>query len=224
MLFLTFPFFPMLIYSKQVPPQYQPIITETNSLIERDIDELFEGMAADFKVKCKGIYKNRLAEMTAKMIGLSHQSTCSTCNAAAKASTSAAVPPSIAKVSDGAVGQGGSNLAQTVMDDADLDITEKLSSMVMDTVTSGARFQSSNARSSPLSRRNSAPPSYYDDIPSFNLLKEDDPNFKILYGDDMVGTKTGQAATPKPIPGSFVAFLHFLICILSVLLCDYVLT
>jgi hypothetical protein len=32
-----------------------------NSLIERDIDEFTETMAADFKVKCKGIYKNRLA-------------------------------------------------------------------------------------------------------------------------------------------------------------------
>ena len=81
-------------YFKQVPPQYQPIITETNSLIGRDIDDLVEAMTADFKVKCKGIYKNRLGEMTVKLMNLTHQGPCSTCNATTKASISGAVPPS----------------------------------------------------------------------------------------------------------------------------------
>ena len=151
-----------------MPPQYQPIITETNSLIERDIDELTEAMAADFKVKCKGIYKNRLA--AAKMINLTHQGPCNTCNATSKASTSGGVPPS--KVSDGTAGQGENSLAQTGRDVADIDITEKISSMVIDTVKAGARLESSNAHPSPSSRRNSESPTFCSDIPSFNLFKE----------------------------------------------------
>jgi hypothetical protein len=41
------------------------MIIEMNSLIERDIDELSKAMTTDYKVKCKAIYQNRMAEMIA---------------------------------------------------------------------------------------------------------------------------------------------------------------
>jgi hypothetical protein len=78
------------------------MITEMNSLIERDIDELSKAMAAEYKVKCKAICQQRMAETIAKMVNLPHQSPCSSCNATSKASTSGGVAP--CKVSDGTAG------------------------------------------------------------------------------------------------------------------------
>jgi hypothetical protein len=83
-------------------------------------------------------------------------------------------------------------LAQTGKDVVDIDIIEKISYMVIDTVKAGAGLQSSNANLSPSSRRNSESLTNRDDIPSFDLFKEGDPAFNFMYGDDMVRTKIGK--------------------------------
>jgi hypothetical protein len=50
-----YPFFTFLFFLfKQVPTYFQPMITEMNSLIECDIDELSKAMAADYKVIMQG--------------------------------------------------------------------------------------------------------------------------------------------------------------------------
>jgi hypothetical protein len=48
------------------------MIIEMNSLIERDIGELSKAMATDYKVKCKAICQNRMAETIAKVVNLPH--------------------------------------------------------------------------------------------------------------------------------------------------------
>jgi hypothetical protein len=161
------------------------MITEMNSLIERDIDELSKAMATEYKVKCKAICQQHMVETIANMVNLPHQSPCSSCNATSKASTSGGVPPY--KVSDGTAGQGDNKMAQTGKDVADIDITEKISSMFIDNVKHGSGLQSSNANPSPSSPRHR---SYHDDIPSFDLFKEEDPEFNFMYGDDNVGNRT----------------------------------
>jgi hypothetical protein len=177
-----------------------------NSLIERDIDELSKAMAEEYKVKWKAICHKRMAEMIAKI----YKGPCSTCNATSKVSTCGGVPH--CKVSDGNVGQG-----EKTREDDDGDITEKISSMVIDIVNAAACLESSNAN--PSTHRNSESRTINrDDIPSFDLFGEGDPEFDFMYGDDMVGTKIGkqvtQPTTTAPILGFYFSYSHLLISIL----------
>ncbi|OQU91755.1 hypothetical protein SORBI_3001G243901 [Sorghum bicolor] len=62
------------------------------------------------------------------------------------------------------------------------------------------------SNANPSTRRNSESRALNrDDIPSFDLFVEGDPEFDFMYGDDMVRTKTGkqvtQPTTTAPIPG-----------------------
>jgi hypothetical protein len=95
--------------------------------------------------------------------------------------------------------------------------------MFIDNVKHGSGLQSSNANPSPSSPRHR---SYHDDIPSFDLFKEEDPEFNFMYGDDNVGNKTEkrvrQPTTMAPILGStFLPYSHLLISILLLSLFSY---
>jgi len=58
----------------QLPPEYQQIVAEYNNLVEQDVHELAEVVAASVKDKIKGIWRQRRAEMMTKLGTLSNQS------------------------------------------------------------------------------------------------------------------------------------------------------
>ena len=58
----------------QLPPEYQQIVAEYNNLVEQDVHELAEAVAASVKDKIKGIWRQRRAEMMTKLGTLSNQS------------------------------------------------------------------------------------------------------------------------------------------------------
>ena len=75
------------------------------------------------------------------------------------------------------------------------------------------------SNANPSTRRNSESRALNrDDIPSFDLFVEGDPEFDFMCGDDMVRTKTGkqvtQPTTTAPIPGFYFSYSHLLISIL----------
>jgi len=58
----------------QLPPEYQQIVAEYNNLVEQDVHELAEAVAASVKDKIKGIWRQRRAEMMTELGTLSNQS------------------------------------------------------------------------------------------------------------------------------------------------------